>query len=51
MVSGPRSVEYAGMGLVWGLIKGMALFFAVIIAALVLIDGSLLANVLGKAKD
>jgi hypothetical protein len=38
------------MGFVWGLLRTVLLFFAVIIAALVVIDGSLLANLLGKKE-
>ena len=38
------------MGLLWGVFKGIMLFFSVIIAALVVIDGSLLANLFQK-KD
>ncbi len=38
------------MGLLWGLVRTVAVFFAVVIAALVVIDGSLLANLLGKKE-
>jgi hypothetical protein len=36
------------MGLLWGFFKTVMLGFAVIIAVLVAIDGSLLANLIGK---
>jgi hypothetical protein len=39
------------MGFVWGIFKAICLVFAVIIAALVIVDGSLLANLLGKRKE
>jgi hypothetical protein len=38
------------MGLLWGAFKGIMLFFSVVIAALVLIDGSLLANLMKKPE-
>jgi hypothetical protein len=38
------------MGFVWGFIKTMAVGFAVVIAALVVIDGSLLSNILKKSE-
>lgn len=38
------------MGFLWGILRTVCLFFAVIIAALVIVDGSLLANLLNK-KD
>lgn len=38
------------MGFLWGLLRTVCLFFAVIIAALVIIDGTLLANLLGKKE-
>jgi hypothetical protein len=38
------------MGLLWGAFKGIMLFFSVIIAALVIIDGSLLANLTKKPE-
>jgi hypothetical protein len=38
------------MGFLWGLVRTVCLFFAVIIAALVVIDGTLLANLFHK-KD
>jgi hypothetical protein len=39
------------MGFVWGLFKTIVVIFAVIIAALVVIDGSLLANLFGKKEE
>ena len=39
------------MGFVWGIFKAIMLVFTVIIAVLVVIDGSLLANLLGKNKE
>ena len=39
------------MGFLWGLVKAITLAFAVIIAVLVVVDGSLLANLLGKKND
>jgi hypothetical protein len=38
------------MGLLWGAFKGIMLFFTVIIAVLVVIDGSLLANLMKKPE-
>lgn len=38
------------MGLLWGAFKGIMLFFSVIIAALVVIDGSLFANLMKKPE-
>jgi hypothetical protein len=38
------------MGFLWGLLRTVFLFFAVIIAALIVIDGTLLANLLGKKE-
>ncbi len=38
------------MGFAWGLVRTVALFFAVAIGALVIIDGTLLANLLGKKE-
>ncbi len=38
------------MGFLWGVVRTIFLFFAVVIAALVVVDGSLLANLLNK-KD
>ncbi len=38
------------MGLLWGLVRTVFVFFAVIIAALVVIDSALLANLLGKGE-
>lgn len=34
----------------WGLVRAVFLFFAVIIAVLVVIDGTLLANLFGKSE-
>ena len=39
------------MGFLWGFFKAVALVFAVIIAVLVVIDGSLLASLLGKKNE
>lgn len=39
------------MGIVWGFVKAIALVFAVVIAGLVVLDGSLLANVLKRTGD
>lgn len=39
------------MGLLWGFFKAMMLFFSVIIAALVVIDGTLFANLMKKSDD
>jgi hypothetical protein len=39
------------MGFLWGLVKAVTLVFAVIIAVLVVVDGSLLANLLGKKNE
>jgi hypothetical protein len=39
------------MGCIWGAFKAVVLAFAVIIAVLVVLDGSLLANLLGKSKE
>jgi hypothetical protein len=39
-----------GMGFFWGLLRTVLLFFAVVIATLVIIDGTLLANLLGKKE-
>jgi hypothetical protein len=38
------------MGLLWSAFKGIMLLFTVVIAALVLIDGSLLANLMKKPE-
>ncbi len=38
------------MGFLWGLVKTVFVFFAVVIALLVAIDGTLLANLTGKGK-
>jgi hypothetical protein len=39
------------MGFVWGIVKAVTLFFAVIIAVLVVIDGSLIANLFNKKSE
>jgi hypothetical protein len=39
------------MGVLWGLVKAVGLFFAVVIALLVAIDGSLLANLRRKGGN
>jgi hypothetical protein len=39
------------MGFIWGVFKAIMLVFSVIIAVLIVIDGSLLANLLGKNKE
>lgn len=39
------------MGFIWGIFKAVMLVFAVIIAVLIVVDGSLLANLLGKNKE
>ena len=36
------------MGFLWGIVKAVFIFFAVVIAALVIIDGSLFANLFRK---
>jgi fumarate reductase subunit D len=46
-----KSGKKVGMGILWGLFKAVTLVFAVIIAVLVVIDGSLLANLLGKKNE
>jgi hypothetical protein len=38
------------MGFLWGLLRTVFMFFAVIVAVLVVIDGTLLANLLGKKE-
>jgi hypothetical protein len=38
------------MGLIWGVFKSIMLFFSVIIAALVVLDGSLFANLMKKPE-
>jgi len=38
------------MGLLWGIFKTIMLFFSVVIAALVVIDGSLFANIMKKSE-
>jgi hypothetical protein len=39
------------MNVVWGIVKAVALVFSLIIAVLVVIDGSLLANLTGKTEE
>ena len=39
------------MGFIWGLFKTIFILFAVLIAVLVVIDGSLLANLFGKKEN
>jgi hypothetical protein len=39
------------MGFIWGFFKAVMLVFSVIIAVLIVIDGSLLANLFGKKKE
>ena len=36
------------MGVLWGLVKALVLFFVVVVAALVVLDGTLLANLMRK---
>jgi hypothetical protein len=36
------------MGFVWGLLRTVCLFIALVVAALVILDGTLLANLLRK---
>ncbi len=36
------------MGFLWGLVRAVCVFFGVIVAALVVLDGSLLANLLKR---
>jgi hypothetical protein len=38
------------MGFLWGLVKAVFVFFAVVIALLVALDGTLLANLRGKGQ-
>ncbi len=38
------------MGVLWGLLRAVFLLFAVLVAILVVIDGTLLANLLGKKE-
>lgn len=45
-----KSGNTVGMGFVWGLVRTVLLFFAVAIAALVIIDGTLLANLFNKKE-
>jgi fumarate reductase subunit D len=46
-----KSGEKARMGFLWAFFKAVTLVFAVIIAVLVVVDGSLLANLLGKKNE
>jgi hypothetical protein len=46
-----KSGEEGRMGFLWGFVKAVTLAFAVVIAVLVVVDGSLLANLLGKKND
>ena len=46
-----KSGKKARMGFLWGFFKAVTLVFAVIIAVLVVVDGSLLANLLGKKNE
>jgi hypothetical protein len=39
------------MGVLWGFIKGVTLLFAAVVAVLVILDGSLLANLLKKSDN
>jgi hypothetical protein len=36
------------MGVLWGLVKAVVLFFVVVVAALVVLDGTLLSNLMRK---
>jgi len=38
------------MGVLWGLVKALVLFFVVVVAALVVLDGTLLANLMRKRE-
>jgi hypothetical protein len=38
------------MGFLWGLVRTVCLFFAVVVAGLIVVDGSLLANLLAKKE-
>jgi hypothetical protein len=38
------------MGVLWGLVKAVVLFFVVVVAALVVLDGTLLANLMRKRE-
>lgn len=51
MVGKPWIGVHGSMGFVWGLIKALSLFFAVVIAVLVVIDGSLLSNLFNKSES
>jgi hypothetical protein len=39
------------MGVLWGLVKAVILFFVAIVALLVVIDGTLFANLMRKRED
>jgi hypothetical protein len=43
-----KPAQFQPMSFIWGVFKAIMLFFSVIIAALVVIDGSLLANLKKK---
>jgi hypothetical protein len=45
-----ESGNTGAMGFLWGLLRAVFTFFAVIVAILVVIDGTLLANLLGKKE-
>jgi len=38
------------MGVLWGLVKAVVLFFVVVVAARVVLDGTLLANLMRKRE-
>ncbi|GAC1544608.1 MAG: hypothetical protein NVS2B17_25880 [Candidatus Velthaea sp.] len=40
----------ACMGFIWGIIRAVMVFFAVIVAVLVVVDGTLLGNLLKKKE-
>jgi uncharacterized membrane protein len=46
----PLPREHYGMGLLWGILKLVTLVFGVIIAVLVVVDGTLLANLFRKHR-
>jgi hypothetical protein len=46
-----KSGNTGAMGFLWGLLRAVFVFFAVIVAILVVIDGTLLANLLGKKDE
>ena len=47
----PKSEKKARMRFLWLFFKAVTLVLAVIIAVLVVVDGSLLANLLGKKNE